>query len=320
MDENAADVSQPSNHDTGASATEASKSTGTLRLAVSKFSSHNLTDSAAALTYYSVLSIFPGMLVLVSALGLLGQSATKPLVSSITKVAPGAASGILSGAMRGLQNSSGSASILAIAGALGALWASSAYVAAFMRASNIVYEVQEGRPLWKTMSIRLAVTIVSGLLLIVSVAIVVFTGEFAGEIGGWLGFTDTAVTVWEIVKWPILVVLVAVIFAILFWASPNAKPGGATGLLLGGLLSVGIWLVASVGFAFYVSNFASYDKTYGALGGVIVFLVWLWVSNLAILCGAQFNAARLQHRAIAAGEIDAQQPFVVMRSAPKDAK
>jgi membrane protein len=186
-----------------------------------------------------------------------------------------------------------------------------------MRASNAIYDVPEGRPIWKTIPIRLGVTITTGVLLAISALAVVFTGTLAERVGGLVGLGRQAVLVWDIAKWPVLVAIVSLMLAILYWASPNAKQSGFRWVSPGGLLAVLVWLVASTGFALYVANFASYNKTYGALGGVIAFLVWLWISNIAILFGAEFDAELERQRAIAAGYPADREPYVLLRDTRK---
>jgi membrane protein len=290
---------------------------GVLKRAGREFSQDNLTDWAAALTYYAVLSIFPGLLVLVSVLGLLGQSVIQPLIDNIGTIAPGAAGEILRDAVNGLTQAKGAAGIFAIVGLAGALWSASGYVAAFMRASNAIYDVPEGRPIWKTLPIRLGVTIVVGVMLAISAIMVVFTGELADRVGRALHAGSALVTAWGILKWPVLVVLVSLMFAILYWASPNARQAGFRWVSPGGVLAVLVWIVASAGFAFYVKNFGSYNKTYGTLGGVIIFFVWLWISNIAVLLGAEFDAELHRGRAIAAGHPEDEEPFVELRDTRK---
>ena len=286
---------------------------GVLRRTVREFREDNLTDWAAALTYYAVLSIFPGLLVLVSVLGLFGRSVIQPLIDNMGTIAPGPVGDILKTGARSLTEAKGTAGVLAIVGLAGAVWSASGYVAAFMRASNAIYDVPEGRPIWKTLPIRLGVTLVVGLMLAVSALMVVFTGRLADRTGEALGAGSALLTAWSVVKWPILVVLVSLMFAILYWASPNAKQGGFRWVTPGGLLAVVVWVAASAGFAFYVGNFGSYNKTYGALGGVIIFFVWLWISNLAVLLGAEFDAELHRGRAVAAGHPEDEEPFVELR-------
>jgi membrane protein len=285
----------------------------TLRRAMKEFTEDALPDWAAALTYYGVLSIFPGLLVLVSVLGLLGDSTTDKVQSTVTSVAPGQAGEILDSAINQVQSNSGAAGVVAVVSLLVALWSASGYIAAFMRASNAIYDVPEGRPAWKTLPIRVGLTVAVGLMLVVSALIVVFTGDLADRFGRLIGLGSAGITVWNIAKWPVLLVLVSLMFAILYWASPNARHGGFRWVSPGGVLAVVLWLILSGGFAVYVSNFASYNKTYGALAGVVVFLVWLWLSNLAILLGAEVDAELERSRAIAAGHDAETEPFLELR-------
>ena len=261
-----------------------------LKRTVKGFSNDNLTDWAAALTYYGVLAIFPALIVLVSVLGLVGSSATQPLIDNLGKVAPGPAKEIFTSAIKNLQGSQGAAGVLFVVGLAGALWSASAYVAAFMRASNAIYDMPEGRPVWKTLPLRVVLTLVLLVLLAVTAVGVTLTGGLAKEAGGVLGLSDTAVSVWNIAKWPVLLVVVSFMFALLYWAAPNVKHPKFRWVSPGGVLALIGWIIASLAFGFYVANFGSYNKTYGALAGPIVFLVWLWVSNLMILLGAEFNA------------------------------
>ena len=186
-----------------------------------------------------------------------------------------------------------------------------------MRASNAIYEMGEGRPVWKTVPLRLAITLAMAVLGVLSAAIVVFSGPLADRVGHALGVGDSGLLVWSIVKWPVLIVLVSLMLAVLYYAAPNVKQPGIQWISPGGVLAVLIWIVASVGFAFYVSQFGSYNKTYGSLASVIIFLIWLWITNTAILLGAEFNA-ELQHaRAIQAGQPADQTPFAEPRDTRK---
>ncbi|MBQ0903872.1 YihY/virulence factor BrkB family protein [Micromonospora sp. U21] len=285
-----------------------------LRRTVTEFQDDSLTDWAAALTYYGVLSIFPGLLVLISILGLLGESATKGVEDTVKQAVPeGNIQTIITDAINQAGDNGGLASIAAIIGLLAAFWSASGYIAAFMRTSNTIYDVPEGRPIWKTLPIRVGVTAVIGVLLLACAVIVVFTGRLAELVGNAIGVGDAAVTVWNIAKWPVLLILVSLMFAILYWASPNARHGGFRWVSPGGVLAVVIWLVVSGLFAFYVSNFGSYNKTYGALAGVIIFLIWLWLSNIAILLGAEFDAELERSRAISAGHSADEEPYVELR-------
>ncbi|GIJ49988.1 hypothetical protein Val02_68740 [Virgisporangium aliadipatigenens] len=286
----------------------------TLKRTVKEFQNDNLTDWAAALTYYGVLSIFPGMIVLTSAFSLLGNGDTAE--RAVNEIVPPEYGDDVNKFLNQLSGAQG-AGLLAIVGILGALWSASGYVSAFMRASNSIYDVPEGRPVWKTVPVRLGITIAIGLMLIASAAIVVFTGPIAEKVGGFIGLGSVAVTAWDILKWPVLVLIVSTMFALLYWASPNARHGGFRWISPGGILAVLLWIVASTGFAFYVAGFSSYNKTYGTLGGVIAFLVWLWISNIAVLLGAEFDAELERGRAIQAGHPEDEEPYIKLRDTRK---
>ncbi len=286
------------------------------RRCLTEFRDDALTDRAAALTYYGVLAIFPGLLFLVSLLGLLGQRATQPFIDNFATAMPGAVRQTMLTAVNRLQGAHAAAGLLAIAGMAAALWSASSYTAAFMRASNAIYDVPEGRPVWKTLPVRLGVTLALMVLLVASVLIVVVTGGIAARVGHVLGVGGAAVTAWDIAKWPVLLVLVSLMLALLYWASPNARHGFRW-VSPGGLVAVTGWLIASALFTVYVANFGHYNKIYGTLAAVIVFFVWLWLSNVAILSGAEFNAELERGRAIAAGAPPDKEPFVELRDTRK---
>ncbi|MGV9451646.1 YihY/virulence factor BrkB family protein [Streptomyces sp. NPDC003635] len=288
-----------------------------LKGSLKEFQDDELTDRAAALTYYGVLALFPALLVLVSLLGVAGESATDKVLENLRELTPGSARDIITRAVEQLQNNAGTGSVMALLGIALAVWSASGYVAAFIRSANAVYDMPEGRPVWKILPVRVAVTVVLMVLAVASALIVVFTGALARQAGQALGIGDTALTVWSIAKWPVLVVLVTLMIAILYWATPNAKVKGFRWITPGSVLALVIWLVASAGFAFYVANFASYNKTYGTMAGVIVFLVWLWISNLAILLGLEFDAETVRQRAIAGGHPPEAEPYTQPRDTRK---
>lgn len=285
-----------------------------LKRTVREFREDNVTDWAAALTYYAVLSLFPALLLIVSLLGLVGQSAIQPLIDNVAKFAPGAAQDLLSSALQNLQRSRGAAGILFFVSAAGALWSASAYIGAFIRAANAIWDVDEGRPVWKTIPLRLGITILMVVLLAVSALAVVLTGPLARAAGQVIGLGDTAVTVWDIAKWPVLVLIVSFMFAVLYYAAPNVRHPGFRWISPGGILAVLLWIAASAAFAFYVANFGSYNETYGSIASIIIFLVWLWISNLALLLGAELNAELERGRQIAAGHPADEEPYLPTRS------
>jgi len=285
-----------------------------LKRVVKEFKEDRLTIWAAALTYYGILSIFPGLLVMVTVLRLFGPNTINKVSTNLADAAPGPVASILTGAARSLsEGQQGTAGVVAIVSLLGAIWSASGYIGAFMQAANDIYDVPEGRPIWKTLPVRVAVTVATGVLLTVAALLVVFTGPLASQLGKALGIGSAAVTVWDIAKWPVLVVLVSLLFSMLYWATPNARHGGFRWVSPGGVFAVVVWILASVGFAVYVANFSSYNRTYGGLAAVIVFLVWLWISNLAILLGAELDAELQRSRAIQAGHSETDEPYLDLR-------
>ncbi len=282
-----------------------------------EFTDDNLSDTAAALTYYAIQSIFPAALVLVSLLGFLSPNTTQQLIANLGEVIPGSAQGTIESTIKGLQESSGqSAGIAFIFGLVLAIWSASGYVAAFMRASNVVYDVPEGRPIWKTLPTRVLTTLVGLVMIIMAAIIVVFTGPVAEQAGSMLGLGSAAVTVWSIAKWPVLVVIMILMVAILYWAAPNAKQGFKW-VTPGGIFGVLVWLIASALFAFYVANFGNYNKTYGTFAGIIIFLIWIWISNIAILLGAEIDAELARARAEVDGLPEGAEPYVELRDTRK---
>ncbi len=275
-------------------ADEKSSLFATLKRTVKEFSEDNLTDWAAALTYYGLLALFPALIALVSIVGLVAdpKETTKALTDIVTQIGPSSAAQTLSGPITSVTSSQSSAGFGLILGLAVALWSASGYVGAFMRASNIIYETPEGRPIWKLRPLQILVTLVMIILAAVVALSLVLTGPIVEAVAEPLGFSSTAVTIWNIAKWPVLVVIVLAMIAVLYYSTPNVKLRGFQWVSPGALLAIVVWIVASVLFAFYVANFSSYNKTYGTLAGFVVFLIWLWITNIALLLGAQLNAER----------------------------
>jgi membrane protein len=271
---------------------------GAIARTISRYSSENMTDRAAGLTYYSVLSLFPALLVVVALFGVFGQhpQTTNSILRIVQQLGPAAAVDTFRGTISSvIQNKGGAGALLGI-GLLGALWSASGYVAAFMRASNEIYEVPRERRFFRKLSVRIGLTIVMTVVLaVVSVALVV-TGPLAEAIGNVIGLGSTLVTLWSVAKWPVIVLLAALAFALLYFGAPNVRQPHFSALLPGALLAVIVWIMASIGFAIYLANFGSYNKTYGSLGAVIVLLLWLYISNNAILLGSMLNAERERSR------------------------
>jgi membrane protein len=292
----------------------------TLKRTAREFSDDNLTDRAAALTYYGVLSLFPAIIALVSILGLVVPPATiiRVLTDTISQLGPSSAVNTFKGPVEQIANSQRTAGILLVVGLAGALWSASGYVGAFMRAANAIYKREEARGFLRLRPLQLLVTLVLILMAALVVVALIVSGPLAGAIGKAIGIGSTAVTVWNIAKWPVMLVVVTVMLAILYYFAPNAKQPKFKWITPGSVVAVVLWVIASALFALYVANFGSYNKTYGALGGVVVFLVWMWIANLAVLFGAELNAEVERGRELAAGvpgaDEDIQLPY---RRVPK---
>jgi membrane protein len=267
-----------------------------------EFSKDQCTDLAAALTYYAVLALFPALVALMSLLGVFGQgqSTVDSLLKIVDQIGPSSAVDTLRPTIERLSNSQG-AGLALVLGLLGALWSASGYVGAFGRAMNRVYEIGEGRPIWKLRPVQLLVTLFSIVLVAIAAAALVLTGPVAKAVGEQIGLGSTAILVWNIAKWPVLLAIVVVIVAVLYYATPNVKQPKFRWMSVGALFAILVWILASVAFGLYVSMFASYDKTYGSLAGVIVFLLWLWLTNVALLFGAELDAELERGRQLQAG-------------------
>src|SRR4051794_38290077 len=275
----------------------------TVKRTFTEFSEDNMSDWAAALTYYGLLSLFPALIALVSILGLFGDPATttKTITQIVTKLGPASAAQTFAGPVKSITSHKSAAGILFFVGLGTALWSASGYIGAFMRAANIIYETPEGRPFWKLRPLQIAVTLFM-ILLLAAVAIgIVLPGPVVSAVAGPLGVGSTAQTIWNFAKWPVMLLAVIVMIALLYHAAPNVKLPGFKWVTPGAIFALVIWLVASLLFAFYVANFGSYDKTYGTLGGLVVLLVWLWITNCALLLGMELNSERERDRELEAG-------------------
>jgi membrane protein len=261
---------------------------GTIKRTLKEFSEDNLTDWAAALTYYGVLAVFPALIGLLSIVGLLVDPRT--LTDALTAVVPGSASDALTPVITQLASNDSAAGFGLILGLAGAVWSASGYVGAFTRAANVVYETPEGRKIWKLKPLQLLVTLVGILFAAVILAALVLSGPVVDAIGQSLGLGDTVLTVWNIAKWPVILALLALMIAVLYYSTPNVKLRGFKWVSPGAGVAIVVAIVASALFAFYVAQFGSYNKTYGTLAGVIVFLIWFWLINLALLFGIELDA------------------------------
>ncbi len=266
----------------------------TLKHTVSEFRKDNLTDWAAALTYYGLLSLFPALIAVVSLIGLVGdpKSTTSSLTEIVTEIGPASAAETFSGPIESIASNRSAAGFAFVFGLAVALWSASGYIGAFIRASNVIYETPEERPFWKLRPLQLLVT----LAMVVAVALLalalVLTGPVVDAVAGPVGLSGTAVDAWNIAKWPVMAAVFILIVDLLYYASPDVRLRGFRWVTPGAVVAIAIWAVASALFALYVANFGSYDKTYGALGGLVALLVWFWITNLAILFGQELNAER----------------------------
>jgi membrane protein len=274
-----------------------------VRKTVREFADDECTDLAAALTYYAVLAMFPGFIALLSLVGLVGQGqqTAQTLLDILDQLGAGSIAETLEPTLMTLATADQAAGVAFVVGLAGALWSASGYVGSFGRAMNRVYEIREGRPIWKLRPWMLLVTLVVLLLAVVVALALVLTGPAAQAVGDALGLGSTVVTVWNIAKWPVMLLAVIVAVAVLYYATPNVRQPKFRWISVGAVLAIVVWIVASAAFGFYVSNFSSYNKTYGALAGAIVFLLWLWISNLALLFGAELDAELERGRELQSG-------------------
>src|SRR3954471_19271223 len=290
---------------------------GTVKRTLKEFSEDNLTDWAAALTYYGVLALFPALIALLSIIGLLTDP--KTLTDALTAVVPASAADTLNPVIKDLAGNTAPVGLGLILGLVGAIWSASGYVGAFTRAANVVYETPEGRKIWKLKPLQLLVTLIGVLFAAVIVAMVVLSGPIVEAIGRGIGLGETALTIWNIAKWPVIVVLVALMIAVLYYATPNVRLRGFKWVSPGAGVALLVWAVASAVFAFYVGNFGSYNKTYGALAGVIIFLIWFWLTNVALLFGIELDAEIERTRELKEGVPRAEKEIQLdARGEPKD--
>jgi membrane protein len=266
----------------------------TLKRTVQEFQEDNLTDWAATLTYYGLLSLFPALIALVSIVGLVGdpESTTNTLSDIVNKVGPDSAASTFEGPIRQVTESRATAGFALVTSTLVALWSASGYLGAFIRASNVIYETREGRPFWKLRPLQVVMTLVIVLLLALMAVGIVLTGPIVSDVADPIGVSGTAVSIWNIAKWFAIAALFLLMIALIYYASPNVKQRGFTWITPGGLVALVVWLLASGAFGLYVSQFGSYNKTYGSMAGVVILLIWMWITNLAILFGHELNAER----------------------------
>ena len=274
----------------------------TSKMALAEFKRDQCSDLAAALTFYSVAAVFPAFIVLAALVGLIGESerTANALLGLIEDLGQQDAADQLRGPITELAQSHGAGLALVI-GTLLALWSASAYVGAFGRAMNRIYEIDEGRPVWKLRPLNILVSlivIVGAAMLLLSATL---TGGLADQIHRRLGLADWTLSVWSYAKWPLMLAIVAMIVAVLYYATPNVQQPRFRWMSVGALLAIVLWVVGSIGFGFYVGTFGNYDRTYGSLAGTIILLLWLWLTNSALLFGAEFDAELERARELEAG-------------------
>lgn len=290
---------------------------GTIKRTLKEFSEDNLTDWAAALTYYGVLALFPALIALVSIVGLLTDPRT--LTDALTTVVPASAAETLTPVIEQIAGNSGTAGFGLVIGLAAAIWSASGYVGAFTRAANVVYETPEGRKVWKLKPLQLLITLIGVLFAAVILALLVLSGPVVDAIGSAIGVGETGQTVWNVVKWPVVLVVLALMIAVLYYSTPNVKLRGFKWVSPGAAVAIVVAIVASALFAFYVGNFGSYNKTYGALAGVVVFLIWFWLINVALLFGIELDAEIERTRELKEGVPRAEKEIQLdARAEPKD--
>jgi membrane protein len=295
----------------------------TFKRTLTEFQEDNLSDWAAALTYYGLLSLFPALIAMVSLIGIFGdpQTTTAKLTEIITEIGPESGAETFEGPIKSIVENQNAAGIAFVVGLAVALWSASGYVGAFTRASNIIYETPEGRPFWKLRPLQILVTLAMIVMMALLAIGLVLTGPVVEAVANPIGLSSTAVDVWNIAKWPVMAVIFILMVDVLYYTTPNVKLRGFKWVTPGALVAIVVWAIASALFAFYVSNFSSYDKTYGTLAGFVVLLLWFWITNLAILFGHQMNAERERSVEIEEGRPRAEKEIQLEpRDEPKDQK
>lgn len=248
----------------------------------------DVSDWAAALTYYAILALLPALLVTVSLISLVSPDTTQTLIAEVTDWAPAQSGSALNEVLTEMAGARSAALTVVFAGAVSALWSASSYAAVFRRALHQMHGVKDTRPVWRKAHRVLMTAVALLALLAASALVLVLSGSLAQAVGERAGVGDAGQAAWNVMKWPALVCLVVLLVLVLFRNAPPAERGWRQSLP-GGLLAALLWLVSSGLFTLYASGFGTYGKLYGSLAGVVVFLVWLWVSNLALLAGAQFT-------------------------------
>jgi membrane protein len=267
------------------------------------FYDDQMTHHAAALTYYGLMSLFPTLLLALSLLGLLGQypETYNAIIGYLRDVVPHSALVPLDASLRGALQHKGTAATALVISVVVALYGTTGVLEAARRALNVAFEVEHGRSFLKRKAIDIASTVVLMTLVLTSLVLVFVGGGFARDLFGFVGLGPTAADVWDIVRWPLAVAVAMLVFAYVYYVTPDVEqrsfrwvtPGAAVGVLL--------WLVASAGFSIYVSRVANVGAIYGTFAGAIILVGWLWLTNVALLFGAELNAEIEREKEISEG-------------------
>ncbi|MET8230727.1 YihY/virulence factor BrkB family protein [Micromonospora sp. NPDC005298] len=297
---------------------------GVLVRSVRNFVTDNCSDWAAALTYYGVLALFPSAIVVVALVGLVssGERTLDTVVDLANQVGAGSVltddEGGVVGVIRSVVVEQSNPKLLLSFGLLGALWSASGFIGAFTRASNAIYGVTEGRAVWKLRPLQIGLAAITLVLLAVVALGLIVSGPVTDAVGDLVNAGGLARRVWSLAKWPVLAMIMMVLLSLLFWIAPNVRQPRFRWLTPGGGVALFAWALASFGFGLYVANFASYDATYGSLGAAIAFLVWLYLSNSALMLGVQINAEVQRGRQLQAGDPDPEEPVLPPRKPADD--
>ena len=269
-----------------------------------QYQADGITNLAAALTYRSILSLFPGLIALVALLGVLGQypQTFDAVLKIVASFAPPSTVQTVSVPVRQIILHKGGAGALLGAGLAGVIWAASGYVGTFSWAANVLWEAKRGRSWYRQWPFNVAVTLVALVLITAVLLALVLSGPIANSVGRQLGVGSTGLTIWSIARWPAIVAVVTFMISGLYYVAPNVRPPSWRWLTPGAILAVVAWAVASLGFAVFLANFGSYNKVYGTLGAIVTFLIWVWLANVAALLGIELDAEVERERELAVHE------------------
>jgi membrane protein len=267
------------------------------------FYDDQMTHHAAALTYYSLMSLFPALLIAVSLLGIVGQypATYDAIVGYLRDVAPASALDALDSSVRHALQSKGTAVTTLAVSAVVALYGATGVLEATRRALNVVFDVKHGRSFLQRKTVDVLSSVVLMTLVLTTLVLVFVGGRFARDLLGFAGLGGTGADVWSVVRWPVAVALAVFVFSFLYYVTPDVEQRSFRWITPGAAVGVAVWLLASYGFSVYISSFADVGAVYGAFAGAIVLVGWMWLSNVALLLGAEVNAAIERDRELHAG-------------------